>query len=304
MTPRYAGAVLNLICVVLLAVVVAALCEYRMRRHGGLLKFSLANLFIATLLLAICIAWTVQEHQQNVLQEQFNRELDELIAQAETRGDSFSTYLEYESRFPLIVAQLLNFGKYPWGRFPNFCRVESGILSVVLNETSSPKFVSKITELAGATEYLVELEVMKFSPERVRMLKAFRNAKIVSLNISFDARYWLYDELGSGVSEATKSRKLTELKVDLDIDMSNLKAVDLYLDETISQTDQLRQFMGLPKLEEAFLSGLTNEGAKFILENKTRWPKAMQFDLLYDVSEELRQELESEFDAELIGGVF
>ena len=57
LTPRYFGMLLNLLCLALLAAMVAALCERRIRRHGRLLKYSLAILLIGIALIAATCAW-------------------------------------------------------------------------------------------------------------------------------------------------------------------------------------------------------------------------------------------------------
>lgn len=57
-------------------------------------------------------------------------------------------------------------------------------------------------------------------------------------------------------------------------------------------------------MKAATIEGLSSEGVEFILETKDQSPKAMEFYFLDEVSEELRQQLESGFDVDSVGGIF
>lgn len=302
-TPRYLGLGLNLISLGLLAWGIAALCEYQIRRHHRLLRFSLANLLTGMALLGVATAWIVHMYHENAAEIRIKDSLQTLYDR-----DAELAYfqVDYEARFPPIVSQLLNHGMHPWGAEPIFRKVKSGRIEFRLDSDNDPETIRKITKLATQTQYSVHLNVIDFCPQRQRMLHSLDGINVETMYLDFDSYDWLSDEFGDEQTDGQweQARKRAGFKVDLDIDMSELKELRLDLDWTISQADQLRQFMGLPSLEEASISGLTAEGAEFILKTKSRWPKAMEFYYSDDVSEKLRQELESEFDADLIGGFF
>ena len=291
LTPRYIGLVLNLICVTLVAAIVAALCEYRIRRQGRLLKYSLATLLIGVTLFAAGVAWIVQTQREFAAQVQLNDSLQSLYVHDELS----ELYLVYGARFPLVVSQLFNHGRHPWGNVPFFRKVKLGVIELDLYDEADPDVINRIVKLANAniTQYKVHLNVWDFGPERQHMLRALDGTDIVSLDIDFDTRDWLEQELGENHTEIARARKLKNFKIDLNIDMPKLLELTLRLDRMTSQTEQLQQFMDIPSLELARIFGLSTEGAEFILESKTRWPREIIFEFQDDVPEELRQELKS-----------
>ena len=302
-TPRYLGLVLNLITVGLLAWLAVLVCEYRIGRHHRIFRFSLANLLIGTALLGVVMAWISHLYVKNAEEMRVNDALQVICDRSDLELPYFQ--VDYAARFPLIVSQLLNHGITPWGAVPIFRKVKNGTIGVRLDSDGDLVKVERIAKLTDQTPYSVELSAMEFSPERLRMIQAFGSARVVRLDIDFDVGDWLFEELGEDVSKAEMLQKLAELQVNLDIDMSQLKNVDIVLEERISQSVQLRQFMDLPSLETASVADLTTEGAELILATKPRWPKVMAFDPSDDVSDELRQKLESEFDAfPTTGGIF
>ena len=303
LTPRYLGLALNLITVGLLAWVAVLMCEYRIGRHQRIFRFSLANLLFGTALLGVVMAWISHLYVENAEEMRVKDALQAIYERSDLELPYFQ--VDYEARFPLIVSQLLNHGIRPWGAVPIFRKVKSGNIGIRLDSDGDLVKVARIAKLTDQTQYLIELSAMEFSPERLRMIQAFRNARVVRLDIDFDVGDWLFEELGEDISEAEMLQKLAELQVNLDIDMSHLKNVDIDLDEKISQSVQLRQFMDLPSLETASIADLTTEGAEFILATKQRWPRVMAFDPSDDVSDEIRQKLEFEFDAfPPVGGIF
>jgi len=300
LTPRYLGLVLNLICLVFLVRLIAAGCERRIRRDGRLLKYSLASMLICTAFFVVAFAWIARMQQEVAAQKRLN---DSLQAMADAEDGSLrSLLLEYQARFPLIVSQLFNHGKHSWGAVPFFRQVKSGRMNCDLDDESDQDDINLVAELAKETQYLVSLQLMDFSPKRQLMLKAMDGMNIVELEICYDSYDWMRQEFGGDRSVWGAELKRAGFEVELDIDMSRLKDLRLELDWRIPQTEQLKPFVGLPSLKFASISYLTAEGAEFILETKSRWPNAMEFDYSDDVSEELRQKLESEFDAELVGG--
>ena len=80
-----------------------------------------------------------------------------------------------------------------------------------------------------------------------------------------------------GAVLALLDRKINQsgFKVDIDIDISKLESLELNLEPMISQVEQLQPFVGLPSLKTANISGLSTEGAEFILSTKEQWPEDM-----------------------------
>jgi len=112
-TPRYIGLILNLISLMLLAAMVMVSCEYRIRRVGSLLRYSLANLLIFFVpLSAVCVAWVAYLQQETATQEKLSDSLQEIYGEvSDTSLMAFE--VNHESRFPLVVSQLFNHGRHP-----------------------------------------------------------------------------------------------------------------------------------------------------------------------------------------------
>ena len=121
-------------------------------------------------------------------------------------------------------------------------------------------------------------------------LLAFCIAYVVQMHRESDAQETLEalarDE-GSGVAHND-----TEFQSRFPIIVSQL----LNMDGKLSPKKQLEPFLKSPSLQWASINSLSTEGAEFILETKSQWPKKMVFDFRHDVSEELRQSLKSEFE--------
>ena len=307
-TPRYIGLVLNLIAVVLLAGVVVGLCEYRIRHRHRLLRYSLASLLIVMALFGIAITRILRTHQEIALQSGLNDALEAVCGQPNSPVNSF--YVDYSDRFPLIVSQLFNHGKHPWGTIPMFRKIKSGNIVIYLNVDVDSQKLASINELAIATQYALHLSVANFSPQRQRMLETLGGGNIETLDLNLDSYVWLNEKFGNEQFDGQWEdfRKQAGFKVNLDFDMSRLKEVRLYLDGTMSQKEQLKPFVGLPALRSASISQLSTEGAEFVWETRTKWPKSMEFpvfsDSFFDEScDELQEKLESEFewDPELAG---
>ena len=298
-TPRYVGMLLNLICLALLALIVAAVCEFKIRRHQRLLKFSMANLFIGIALLAVCVAWMVQVQREKV-------GVEALQALARKSGSSlWHIETNYQARFSLVVSQLLNHGKYPWVTTPFFRQVKSGRITVDLDEGSDLQEIESIAKGALEAHHSIDLRVFNFNPDRQRMLNLMDRATVVALYLDFDTYDWIGQEVEDEKPE--EERKRSGVEVDLVFDLRNLEEIRLGLDPAISQVEQLEPFLGLPSLKWASISGLSAEGAEFIFETKTKWPQVMLFAYLDGVPDELKQKLESQFEEHLPslgGGVF
>ena len=332
LTPRYVGMLLNLFCIVLLALIVAALSEYRIRRYGGLLKYTLANLLLGIAVISIACAWIARMH----LDHEAQARLDEPLQALSDKGYRDNNGLQYfrkhhEARFPLIVSQLLNHGRHPWGSVPFFRQVKSGTIGIVIHGESDIDRLRRIKNLATSTKYSIALRLTSFTPETQKMFNALNGVKPARLNFSFNTTSWWFEEtkkrqvklvdkwhkelqLRKDIKRAEfqqllKKRKNADrknfdwaqaieqsgFKVDIDIDMSKLESLCLRLDGTISQEEQLQPFVGLPSLKKAQFLDLSTEGAEFIMETKGQWSKNVEFDFTSDVSQELQTKLKSEF---------
>jgi len=121
---------------------------------------------------------------------------------------------------------------------------------------------------------------------------------LVHIDLDFDAYDWLHREFGNAHLRWEQALKRSDFKIDLGLDLSNVETICLELDWTIPQSEQLQPFIDLPSLKAASISELSVEGAKYILESKTRWPKSMEFYFQDDVPEKLREKLELEFEVD------
>jgi len=185
-TPRYIGMLLNLLCLALLAAIVAALSERGIRRNGRLLKYSLANLLIGTALIAITCAWIARVHLDEAAQARIDDQLQTLSDKRFSDNNELYYFSKsHESRFPLIISQLLNHGKHPWGALPFFRQVKSGHVLVRINEESDLDRLKNITNLVNANKYSVEVELERVSPESLKMLNALDGVNLVGLAVAF-----------------------------------------------------------------------------------------------------------------------
>jgi len=87
LTPRYVGLLLNMIVVALLAGLVAAFCEYRIRHHQRLLKFSLAKMLIAVAVCVVAMGWFTNALRENAAQVR----LDDAIQALESASNPDSS---------------------------------------------------------------------------------------------------------------------------------------------------------------------------------------------------------------------
>lgn len=271
--PRFVGLFLNLICVGLFASIVAALCEYKIRRDQRLLKYSIATLLVGMAFLAVCVACIVQMYRENAAQNAMK------VLTREVGGALWRKKTHYEPRFPLIVSQLFNHGAYPWGKMETSRRVKSGKITVDIDQGSDLKEIELISKCARLTQHSVDLRVFNFNSDRQDMLNVMGAAKIVALYLDF---------VGGD-----------RFEIDLEFDKRHLEEIRLGLNPAISAKEQLEPFVGLPSLKWASIAGLSTEGAAFILETKTKWPKVMLLAYLDEVPEELKQKLDSEFEEQL-----
>ena len=291
-TPRYVGLVLNLIVVALLVGVVAALCEYRIRRNQRLLKYSIASLLVGMALLAVCINSAVEIYRENDAQ-------DSLQVLARKEGNTlWDIETRFQPRFPTIVSQLLNHGKHPWGKMVISQKLKSGNIKVDIDQGSDPQKIKLIARCVKQTGHSVDLKVFDFSPDRQKMLNQMREANIVALYLDFDGADWSGLGIGDGSTDARGEleRKGSGCELDLRFDKRNLKEIRLNMDSKVSPKKQLEPFLGLPSLQWASVTSLSTEGAEFIFETKAKWPRVMEFGFQDEVAGELRQKLESEFE--------
>ena len=185
-TPRYVGVLLNLFCLALLVSIVAALCERRIRRHERLLKYSLANLFIGTALIAVACAWIARMHLDHAAQARVDDQLQTISSEKfKDNNELYYFSKSHESRFPLIISQLLNHGKHSWGAVPFFRQVKSGHVMVRISKESDLDRLKRIASLVSPNEYSVELDLNNFNSKTQKMLNALDGANLVSLSLSF-----------------------------------------------------------------------------------------------------------------------
>jgi hypothetical protein len=293
LTPRYLGLFLNLLFVAVNSGLLGATCEYRIRRYHRLTRFSVRTLMIFMTLIGLVLAWLVQEYSDATAEANLNHSL----SQFDDDGKLFVSF-EYETRCPQVVAQLLNYGKHPWGSIRMLSRIKSGNVYISLDDELKPDAANEITKLAIESGYAITLDVRDFNTERQTTLCAFDGAKVVNLSIDFGVFDWVYQMIDDQEYETDweEAVRLANLKLDLKINLPHLERLTLKLDTTIDQVDQLKPFLGMASLEGNIIN-LSNEGAEFILKTKSQWPENTGFEFLDDVSEELRANLKSEFNA-------
>ena len=247
LTPRYFGMLLNLFCIALLAAIVAALSELKIRRHGGLLKYSLANLLIGITVIAVACAWITGIHLDHTDQAQLD---DQLQALSEKRfsdnNELFYFSKSHESRFPLVISQLLNHGKHPWGALPYFRQVKTGHVLVRIEKESDIDRLKKIKSLVSANKYSVELDLHSYTPETQKMLNTLDGVNLVSLKLSFGGQ-----QASSYIARASR-RKETE--TDLARVQASQARSSLVYEKT--QEDYKELFQGLDNKNYAKLKAI------------------------------------------------
>ena len=287
-SPRYIGLLLNLSFLAIASGLVIAFCEYRIRRRGRLVNFSLRSILAATALAALLIAWGVREFNES---KSIAKSI-ELFKQWDTADHN----VDYETRLPLVVSQLFNHGKHPWGTTPFFFRAKSGEILIWLNEFT-PANIDQITELAFGSGYLINLDVRNFNAQRQQMLSKFDGENVYVLSIDFNSDVWVYQAIGDDAHDTgwEEAKNLANLKLDLNISFPKLESLYIELDSTLDQVDQLKIFTGLQSLKTGNISNLSTGGAEYILKTKDQWPTDMHLDYLDDVTDELKAKLDEAF---------
>ena len=218
-TPRYFGMLLNLLCMALVVFIVAALCERRIRRHGRLLKYSLANLLIGIALIAVACAWIAQIRSDRADQSRLDDPLQTLSDKRFSDNNELYYFSKsHESRFPLVISQLLNHGKHPWGAVPYFRQVKSGHILVRIRKESDLDRLKRIKSLVCATKYSVDLDLSNLTAETQEMLNALDGVNLVSLTLSFGdrpaVRNWLHNGQEADLARALASRQRNSLFIE------------------------------------------------------------------------------------------
>ncbi len=290
LSPRYIGLGLNLLIVVLIACAIGTVCEYRIRRHHRLFKFSLKSLMIFTVLASIVAAWLVRIQLQSNTTANLNQSLLQL-----QDDDLLMVSFEQESQFPLVLSQLLNHGKFPWGATNNFACTKSGRIEIYLEDTIPQEF-NQIVKLAKESGYQLVITVDEFTPKKKAMLCAFNEMNIVDLTIDLDAINWMDQMFDSNGRELTLKQAAIRVNRELDfkLDLPHLENLTLSLDSDLCQVAQLQIFIGLTP-SNCSITGVSNEGAKFILETADQWPENMKLVFLSNVSADIREKIRARF---------
>ena len=169
------------------------------------------------------IAWSVREFNESHKTAQF---VDSL-KQWDSAGHIFF-HVDYETRFPLVVSQLLNHGKHPWGDTPFFFRVKSGEIQLTLDEFVTAD-IDQITQLAIDSGYLIKLEVLNFNALRQQMLSKFDGANVYELSIDFNSEEWVYQAISDDdqITDWEEAKELANLKLDLNIKLPRLETLNI-----------------------------------------------------------------------------
>ncbi|MFK7769577.1 MAG: hypothetical protein AB8B55_20365 [Mariniblastus sp.] len=293
-SPVYLSIFLNLSLVISAALVLAAFVELRIRKHRRLAIFSLKTLLIGTTAFAFVIAWNVREYRES---KKTAKLIQSLANYEDDNGIELYCFTHEETRFPLVVSQLLNHGKHVWGVTPFFFHTKTGEVELSLDKHLDPEKFSQVKKDVIDSGFEIFLDVCDFDVQRKNMLQQFSGANLTTLVIDFDSTDWVYQAIGDLEETPVweEAKKLANLKLDLQLDLPNLRVLELELDSTLDQVDQLRVFVGSPLLEDVRISNLSKEGAEFILKTRDKWPKAMDLNFRDGVPEELQEQFETEF---------
>ena len=290
-SPRYLGLLPNLVLIGLVSYLAIAFCEFRIRRYQRLLNFSLRSMLIATTIIGTLFAWGVYE--LNEMNE--TAEVVDALNEWDAAGHIFF-HTDRETRFPLVVSQLFNHGKFPGGNTPFFFQVQSGEVQLSL-DASTTADVDQIIELAIDSGFSINLDVMDFDTLRQQMLSRFDGANVYELSIDFDSDDWVYHTINDEDQDTDweEAKKLANLKLNLSINLPNLESLNIDLDSTLDQVDQLEAFKDMQSLNRCSISNLSTSGAEYMLETIDRWPSDTHLDFDDDVPVDVRKKLESKF---------
>ena len=293
---RPLGLLCNFLFVGFVVTIVGIPVEIRIRRQGRLFKFSLKTTLAIVVIAAMLLAFGVSEHSKSSREEQNLQALEKL----EAEEICFVDYVEYQSRFPLLFSHLLNNGKFPWGDSMMFRKISKCSISLYDVNLKSSEQISGLAPLLANSNVFVLMDVYIENDSSTRMLDVLSESRIVELNIHFDCCDWVYQKIGPANEHLDwdQAVKLADLKFETKNRFRHLESLSLIFDSGLNQKEVLKHFRDSPALNRVRIYQLSEVGASYILQTRSRWPKTSVFECADEVSKELKLKLKKAFPNE------
>lgn len=287
------GILCNFLFVGFVMVMVAIAVEFRIRRWGKLFRYSLKTTLVMVVIVAALLAYVISEHSKSAHEERHLQALKKL----ET-DEIIYLHVEYQSRFPLLFSQLLNHGNFPWGNSMMFRQTRECLVSLHLDDSNTPEQVSQITKTLADSNTLVSVDMSHVENDTfARMLDELGKTNIHRLDIRFECYEWVYKKIGARFHDLDweQAVKMADLKFETKNRFQHLESLILELDSALKHPEILQHFCDLPALQKVRIYDLSESGARYILQTRTRWPKNSIFDFAEDVSDDLKSRLQQAF---------
>lgn len=283
------GLLLNVALLFTLTYFVEAVLKRRMKRKRKLLQFSLSDFLAFSALVSLALYWCMSEYSSQ----------QKVYKVTATELEILHTESEYETRFPLVISELLNHGKFPFvssrSLDPIFIRERIGPANIGIyrfGETEvSQELVAQydqILEIVDKHQLPVSVYVDDDSDTTLAILHEVMKRQVEFVCVSYRTNL----DGGHFSNDMNSPFRFGDV-------FDSVEIATLWLREDSDQKFQIAPFNGTNKLKSIFLDGLSTSGIRFLLQTKDQW-KRVQLEVLFapTVSEELKTQLLDEFKLE------
>jgi len=288
---RWLGLICNLLALVCVALAIGVPFN-RWLTGGATISLRVALLCIIPISIATAyIVSMFRDHHNEVrLEAEFDRMHEERLIYFDA---------DHGSRLPLFLSQLLDHGGTSASQPTVFRKIRSAHWKMNLGcETEYEQVagcIERVRDLLGGVPdtFIFRAECNDYGPEMKKNLNKLAELPIQELMLIYDFRLpddWQDKERKFDLS-MPDLLKHTDLRLDFVSKLQGLRHLELWLDEDVSQRDQLSPFIGMKRLKEVILFGVSEVGAKYLLETSELWPSDVELHVDRDVPEDLKKKL-------------
>ena len=275
--------VLSVICVLF-----AMLLEFRRRRRGRHLAFSLLEILVAFGMFGVLVAFLRNEFVRAKTEQQVVRELDS------TFRDGAQGYFDGErtNGLPSLVSQIVDHrSRWPYADLHVFRPVESAYLEVYdvadVRDEIKEQIRTRLVRAICDAPFPISMG-FEVNRETIEILRGISNASsLQELKIRYDFELeW----------DSQADNYIDDVVLELDFALPNARKLSVWLQEGVDQKKMLRPLESLSHLQELNISGVDSSGAKYLSSIRDRLPRNTIIDLERDVNRSEFPKLELLFD--------
>jgi len=281
---RWVGVVTNLMVFVLLIVCAGLFLERRVRRYGRLFRFELRTLLVLMTLSIFLFSWLLSTYRTERARYQSEKRLNDLTEPHNYAG----VVQKSQTVLPLLISQLLNHGK-PWIKISQyktgFFRIKEGHIDF------SPYQPDEIIRSDQFPQIITDLQTLDL-PVHSTVQWAYRD-ELEALFLKLEQAGIEIESLDLDVPGPQE--EVEEVPFFVDNKFPYLTQVTLRLSTGFDPRAQIERFLEAPRLKRFYIRQVNLNGARFISEQRERFPRNSYFEFEDDVPAELIQSITSSF---------